>query len=230
MQRSQFIDNRNRDLWSAVTAIYNVELQPSANDEYLVFTEGKNAIIYVAKDKCIDSVTHELLHIYLQIKHIYIGSTLLMSAYGHDKILKFFVPRLIEHIGNCLCHIKMLPKYLELGFDRQKFIHDYHIKKCTIEEVNFIRENFNSHIIYNSSAVENYIKNYIAIKADPNPHFDYTSILPVLRKTDTELFSILEVLCTEWLNIDVETSPNYRNITDDFLEGLSLWAANKTFL
>ena len=64
---------------------------------------------------CADSFTHELLHIYLRSKGVFIGARLKRKLQSSKTLSIIYSEPLLEHLGNCLDHIKMLPIYLELG-------------------------------------------------------------------------------------------------------------------
>jgi hypothetical protein len=141
---SDYIDFRNELMWSEINNTYQVRLEFYGETYYTVYTQAKNAIIFIPNGNiCKDAFMHELLHIYLKVKGVYIGNILsisLTSALSDiaDSTL------LLDHVGNCLDHTKMLPIYLAAGFNRHKFIIDYAIPKCSPAELKVIRGLFNS--------------------------------------------------------------------------------------
>ena len=228
---NDLIDNRNKELWHAITDRFKVTLVASPNNEYSVYLEDETATFYIPKNICIDSFTHEILHVYLRLKEVSVGSPLVLMVTG-DKLIKIMSVPLVEHIGNCLCHIKMLPKYLELGFDRRKFLYDYDTHKCTDAEINLIKSNLGNRV-YNSKIVDLFIGKYIAIKSDPNTSFDYSSALNCLKQIDAELFGVLENFYNDWLELDIEVYDlfhNYRDVVSKFYDELNQWASDKTLV
>jgi hypothetical protein len=127
----------------------------------------------------------------------------------------------------------MLPIYLELGFRREKFLHDYDIHKCKEGDINTIKFLFKSGASYRALAVNDFIGKYIAIKADPNISFDYSSALSSLKDIDYRLFTVLENFHNDWSKIDVEQYDlfhNYRDVVFGFYNELNIWASDKQFI
>jgi hypothetical protein len=230
---SQLIDSRNRNLWDDISAKYTVQLTASTNNEYSCYTQNQTAIIYVPKRLCVDSFTHELLHIYLRMKDIYITSALIRLIASNERVKKISSSELIEHIGNCLCHIKMLPVYIGLGFDKQHFLEDFYTHKCSDAELASIKNNFKTLWMYNSKAIDLFIGKFIAMKADPNSSNDYSSYLNELMKIDKELYVVLDNLYNDWLTIDIEKEDimhNYCDVAMKFYQELNAWATDKTLI
>jgi len=230
---SNFLDSRNRDIWQTVSSKYNITLKLSPNAEYSIYTQNKDATIFVTNDCCVESFTHELLHLYLDVKEVFVGPCLNFSRYGKPKLSLILSNNLVEHIGNCLNHIKMLPMYLELGFLREKFLYDYDFHKCSEEDIALIKLLFKSGTSYRAIAVDNLIGKYIAIKADPNNSFDYSFALSSLEELDNRLFAVLENFHKDWATLDVDKYDlfhNYRNIVSKFYDELDAWAKDKQFI
>jgi hypothetical protein len=71
----QLIDERNQTLWDTLNAHFHLDFKPSVNNEYRVYSINDQATFYVPEnDLCADSFTHELLHIYLRYKKVFIGA------------------------------------------------------------------------------------------------------------------------------------------------------------
>lgn len=228
------IDTRNKSLWEDVIAKYNVDIQPSENAEYSCYTQSSNVIFYIPiTDICASSFTHELLHVYIRLKDVYFGSGLQTTFTSSNILSRIFVPGLTEYVANCLDHIKMLPIYLELGFEREKFLFDYHENKGTETEIRLIKDNYKSKARYNTSAVGNYIAKYYAMKADPNNTFDYRKSLSILRTVDDKLFAILEKFLKNWYEFDIDKNDflnGYHYILDNFYQEMKKWMTGKSFL
>lgn len=224
---SELIDLRNEKLWDIVSNKYTIELQPAANNEYSCYTQGMNAIIYIPLDKiCISSFTHELLHIYINCKEVYISDLLSLSISIYPQLKQIISLPLIEHIGNCLNHIKMLPLYLEMGFKREEFILDYHTHKCEDYEIDLIQSNWST----NTQAIDYYIGKFTAIKADANNSFNYSGSFNRLKEIDAILYNILETFVKEWQGFDIENHDplsSYRDIVDTFYANLNAWFTSR---
>lgn len=133
---SKLIDTRNEALWYEIVSKYRVEVKASPNSEYSCYSKSDTVTFFVPTNNyCPDSFTHELLHVYIRLKEVYIGSSLNLTISTDNTLRSIFNDRLLEHLINCLDHIKMLPMYLGLGFKREKFLLDYYDNKCT--EKNF---------------------------------------------------------------------------------------------
>ena len=129
-------------------------------------------------------------------------------------------------------HCAMLPIYLNLGFNREKFLFDYYENKCTERELSDIKAYYKDGDRFNTNAVELYIGKYFAIKADPNIEFDYEGCLLKLKKIDEKLFLVLEGFVSSWIKYDLENKDifnDYHKLTDKFYEGLKLWMTKKQF-
>jgi hypothetical protein len=187
------IDNRNEKLWNDLNTTHSINIDLSNYPNYACDSIGNNSTILIPKDDiCIDSFTHELLHIFIRQKELFFGSSLENLIRGNDILNQIFSDNLIEHFGNCIDHIKMLPIYLELGFDKRKFITDYDVNKCTKAEIQQLKDNFKIGRNYYGEAIDFYIGKYIAIKSDPKQHINYPKSLTELKKIDSKLFGILD--------------------------------------
>lgn len=237
MDTNGLIDNRNLELWNSLKTVYDIEIRKEKRPDYLAFSKSCKTIISVPFDN-IDtaSFTHELLHIYLRTKEVFIGGGLTLSIKKSEKLSRIFSDDLIDHIGNCLDHIKMLPEFLNLGFDEKDFLSDYSANKLTDEEILKIKKHYTTTIlfkkIYNASAIDFFIGKYFAANSCPNKSYDYQSQLNKLEKIDHELFQILETFLISWKNFDYnDTDPikgSYHLILFDFIENLEKWTEGKT--
>ncbi|WP_148230580.1 hypothetical protein [Chitinophaga pinensis] len=228
------IDSRNDKLWKEITSKYEVIIHPSPNLEYSCNAKGETVTFYVPlSNYCMGSFTHELLHIYIRLKGVYMGPCLSRRFNGGAFLPKVFTPQLVEHVGNCLDHIKMLPLYLDMGFPREKFLLDYHEHKCTIQELNDIRTYYKYSANYYSQAVEVFIGKFLAMRADPNNGFNYESSLAELKLIDGELYRILDDLVISWQNYDLDSDDifyTYRDIVDKLYDELQQWRADKVII
>lgn len=183
------LDSRNSTLYKELEKNYTIKIE-LVNDtmKYECYSINNNSIIYVPESNiCADSFTHELLHVYLRSKGIFIGARLKRKIQSSKKISIIYSEPLLEHIGNCLDHIKILPIYLELGFDRNKFIIDYDMKKCTNLEIEQIKKHWKQGLINNAQVIEFYLEKYFAIKACPNIDFNYGICLQELIQIDEKI-------------------------------------------
>ncbi len=224
----ELIDLRNEKLWNALNENYNISFAESHNGEYGCYCKEKDVIFYVDnKNYCKDSFTHEMLHVFLKLKNNYIAASLEMTV-RQSKILSSAISfQLLEHMGNCLDHIKMLPLYLDLGFNRTKFISDYNVNKCNIDELNTLRKLYRTGKFINSKAFDFYIGKLISILADPNPNLDYSSQIKALKKIDSLLFQIVDETVKHWKQIKIDEreifDDDHRSVITEFYEKMKKW-------
>lgn len=222
------VDERNIDLWKNLNDDFAIEIEYTNVSEYGCFTRNKTAIIYVSKhNRSSDYFTHELLHVLLNKKKIYLGGSL-RRRIGNDETLKTIISDdLISHISNSLEHVKMLPIFLSLGYNREKFILDYKTDKCTLLELAVIKNYYKNFGALRQYAVDLYIGKFFAIKADPNTDNDYSERLDVLSTIDSDLYEILENFFRSWLEYDIDNDDifnDYYTLLNDFLIKLTSWA------
>lgn len=209
---TELLDSRNQNLWNDIQEKFNISFVDTINGNYSCYSQNDSVIFYIdSKHLCKDSFTHELLHIYLRLKEFYIGAGLKLTIKDSSILSNIMSDKLLEHMGNCLDHVKMLPIYLEMGFDRKKFIVDYNLYKCTTEELQFLREHYNTGNRINLNVVDPYIGRIVSIIADPNDQFDYSNDLVELEKIDPYLYQIIVKLYDDCKEIKLED----RSILDD---------------
>jgi hypothetical protein len=232
---SRLVDARNRSLWETLNATLNINVEASNNNEYSCFNINKDSTIYVVPhDLCPDSFTHELLHLYLRLKQVYIGAGFTNMVQSSNTLTKIFSEPLLDHIGNCLDHMKMFQLYEDLGFSPDKFIMDFHEFKCKPTELAHLKRNYSQRSTYYTEAVDFFIGKYIAIQADFNDEFDYDYCLAELKKLDPVLYSSLERFIFAWEEFDIESEDiianSYHFILNDLYEDLKKWLSKKVFV
>lgn len=238
IETSTLIDDKNFELWNTLKQVQNIEVNQEIRSDYLVSSENSESIIYVPVDN-LDSAsfTHELLHIDLRVKKILLGSCLTLIVRESPRLQRIISEKLLDHLGNCLDHIKMLPAFIQLGYDESQFISDYSINKLPNSQLNEIKKYFVSNGAnkkYFSLAVDLFIGKFFAVKACPNKSFKYDEQLDKLRKIDRKLFQILDNFYSKWVNFDyLDTDPisgNYHFLAIDFIDELETWMKGKTFI
>ncbi len=121
----KLLDKRNINLWDSLSKLHKIELADSMEPNYITHFLNEKITIYIQPDNyCPAAFTHELLHIFLKSNKVNIAFDLDNRIAESEKLFYVFSNRLKEHIGNCLEHSKMLPIYLELGYEEQLFISD----------------------------------------------------------------------------------------------------------
>lgn len=230
------INHRNLELWNSLLITQDIEIRKEKREDYCTFSKGGKSIIFVPYDNLDQGLfTHELLHVYLRSKEIYIAGSLKLKTRENKKLSRIFSDDLIDHIGNCLDHIKMLPEFLNLGFSETDFISDYNINKLTNEDIFKIKKYYYISIFfrkfYNAYAINFFIGKFFSAKSCPNKYYDYAGQLKKLEKIDPELFKIQEAFLEAWTNFDYnQTDPivnNYHSLVDDYIQHMNEWASDK---
>ncbi|SDB51385.1 hypothetical protein SAMN03097699_1834 [Flavobacteriaceae bacterium MAR_2010_188] len=128
----------------------------------------------------------------------------------------------------------MLPIYLEMGFEKKRFITDYDVNKFTKAELQQLKDSFKIGRSYYGEAVDFYIGKYIAFKADPKLHINYPKSLAELKMLDSKLYGILEKCIEDWKKMPLEKEniwdDEYSSISFEFYEKLNEWSNGKTFV
>lgn len=225
------LDDRNKDLWLEVNQRYHITLEESAQPGYLTTYDGDHINIQVdAKDLNLSAFTHELLHVYLKKIDILIAGDLRAKMKQNEKLRGIFSDSLLAHIGNCLEHVKMLPLYLQRGFENHKFIRDFSKKIIDREQLEEIRNNYVVDGVYSLKTLDIYMGKFFSMKASNNPNYNYDDYFYVLEKIDPHLFRILNVFWNNWLSYKMEEPrEKYQSFLDSFLEELEKWAGDKKF-
>lgn len=228
------VDNRNQYLWHEIKKNYDIKFEKSLNKEYAVFQRSKKVTFFVDENNlCPDSFTHEMLHVYLSLNGIHINGALKLRLLGDDFFGSILSPNLVEHMGNCLEHTKMLPLYLELGFDKEKFILDYNVFKCEEIELKNFELYYSNTSVINKNAIAPFIGRIIAILADPNASFDYSIQLKRLQKVDAKLFQVITNLFKNWSELKIKDRTlldnDYTDVVNLFIDELNEWKRTNRF-
>ncbi|TDW52490.1 hypothetical protein EV144_1011180 [Flavobacterium sp. 270] len=223
----KLVDERNSDLWNLLNDKFDISIDKSDNREYGVYVKGNKAIIYIDyKNICSNSFTHELLHIYLSHKEFYLSSSLKLTIAQNATLGRLLSYNLLEHIGNCLEHLKMFEIYNSLGFIEDKFLLDYDDFKCNDNELNELKKYYRIGGTINFSVVDFYIGKLVAILCDTNKKHNYTFVLKTLQELDNNLFNIVLSLVERTKKYDLENKDifvSYRDISTSFYEELVDW-------
>lgn len=237
MDMHGLLDERNIYLWNNLCINFDIDIKKEKRIEYFADSKDKKTTIYVPIGK-IDAAffTHELLHIFLRSKNVFIGGGLSLSIKESKVLSKIFSDNLIDHIGNCLDHIKMFPEFIRLGYEADKFIADYSDSKLTEVEIFKIKKGFITKGLfekrYNSQIIDLYIGKYFAVIACPNKSIDYSKQFSDLKIIDSELFQILETFTTAWKTFDYNDidplTGGYHLFLFEFIDKLENWTDGKT--
>jgi hypothetical protein len=142
--------------------------------------------------------------------------------------------KLLEGLGNWFDHIKMFPKFIELGYPKEKFLYDNDVEKLSINYANRIKRNLVRFGIYNSIVIDQFIGKYFSAKADISSGNDYSESLEILNQADNKLSGMLLKTWNLWLKLDILVNDAYSlqdyEVVGYFYEELSNWTANKKII
>ena len=230
----ELVDYRNEMLWKEINENYIVEFEDSLNKEYGCYTVNNKVIFFIDKNNlCKDFFTHEMLHVLMGMKDLYFSSSLKLTLPQSKILSENLSSQLIEHIGNSLDHIKMLPIYLELGFDRKKFILDYTKYKCSAEEITQFNRYYKVGKKVNLKTIDSYIGRLVSILSDANEDFDYSADLKKLEKVDPLLFKIIVRLIDHTKEVKVLDrtffEDDHRTVISNFYKNMINWISKNSF-
>ena len=121
MKIEDSINNKNKDLYFSISNIVNIDfILDSSELSWTLIQNRKDSycITYPENIPSAESLTHELLHIELEIR----GFTTTKQI-SEDNRFRLCHSLLIEAINNNLAHFRMLDDYINLGFDKSKFLY-----------------------------------------------------------------------------------------------------------
>lgn len=228
------LESRNILLWQKLSASFKIKVNRGIAPNFSMYITKDTVTITTSNMEFnSSSFTHELLHLDLRFKKVLMGSSLRMFIVKNALLSHLFSEKLIDHIGNCLDHTKMLPEFIKMGYNADEFLHDFNEIKLEPELTKLISDLFkNENDYYNSIAVDSYIGKYFACKACPNAKFVYEDRLNELKLIDSELFDALDEFWNEWLEFDINNDSvtnDYHMILFRFLDALESWAGQKLF-
>jgi hypothetical protein len=225
----KLIDDKNKELWEDLNKEFIINLDPSFEPNYLTNFKNNSITIYIYENELNPaSLTHELLHILMKKNNKNVGKHLNEKITNNNSLHYIFSIPLRDHIGNCLEHNKMLPIYLSFGYDRKYFISDYTEKKMNNDLLNNLKKRYFVNKIYDREAVDFFIGKFFAMKACPNPRFDYRKYYEGLKNIDKKLFHLLNEFWEDWTTFDInDIDDDYEEILDLFVEDLTKWQSNK---
>lgn len=225
----KIIDKKTSQLLEELKADFQIDFEEKNINYCEMFQINGTAKIYF-NPAIIDTetITHELLHIWLNKYNYRIGNYIYMVCSENKKLGKIFTKFLCDYIENCFDHNKMYPKYLEMGYSPEKFIVNGLGEKCHIKDIKSINLKFLG--TYNSNSINRYIGNLISIYADHVDN-DYTEHLKLLREKDDSLFSIITDFWNSWINFDITNiDPIFNSdieLSENFITAMEFWIKDK---
>lgn len=229
---SKLVNANNEELWNSLNNDFAIKLTKSHEPNFLINFKNDEVTIYVDEnDLTPSSFTHELLHIEMKRNDKNVGRDLDKLIQENEQLHYLFSLPLRDHIGNCLEHVKMLPKFLDLGFIGSNFISDYMTKKMTNSEWNKIKSSYCQDNIFDKGAIDYLIGKYFGMKACNNKKYNYSKYYQGIKKLDIKLSKLLSDFWNDWMTFDpFNIDDNYTEILELFIEDLNEWQMNKTII
>jgi len=192
------------------------------------FKNNKATIFYDPKKTNIESIAHELLHVWLKKFNYSIGNHIYLCCASDPKLGKIFSKNLCDHIGNCFDHFKMYPKYLEMGYSPERFIANSLEEQCSVNDIEEMK--FKKFLVYNSDSIDKFIGYLISIYADHMSR-DYSIHIEKMKTINATLFNIVTKFWNEWTKFDIENvDPIFNSDTelvDNFISDVEDWTNRK---
>ncbi|MDO9154944.1 MAG: hypothetical protein Q7U47_14755, partial [Paludibacter sp.] len=157
----------------------------------------------------------------MSMQGCYINGCLKMYMADSLVLSKLLKSELGDHIGNVLQHIRFYDLFLELGFEKTKFIADYNVHKCTEAELSSLEMLYRN---LNYLCLDTLVGKLFAVLCDPNPELDYSLAKVRLRKLDAKLYRIVSNLVEQWKQTEID---NYRPAVTEFIANLENWVKRK---
>jgi hypothetical protein len=227
------IDEKTLELLVDLQNEFDISFEIKDIDYCEVFQKSNTAIIYYnPKIVTTESITHELLHIWLNRFNYSISNRIFFSAQSNKKLRKFLNKFLCDYISNCCDHFKMYPKYLDMGYSPKEFLKNGLKLKTSILDIKKIKLKFFG--FYNSQSVNLFIGYLFSILADHIKDNDYSEHHKYLIEKDSKLYTIIIDFWSKWEVFDIDNiDPIYNSdleLSHSFINELTNWAKNKTFI
>jgi hypothetical protein len=227
----KLIDCRSEDVWNKVQEHYKIDLKFHGDDRYTCSYEhdGNEVTIYVTENNYNPNYfAHEVFHLYIRLQGSDIGKLLIANFRANKLLWKIFNESLIHQITNSLEHSKMLPIYVEHGFDENQFIVDYGLPLADHFDIFKITIDLPDNSIASQNAAGEFIAIFYSMKAASNSKIDYTDLFDSLKTIDETLYKILDDFWIEWVNYDVtKDSHKLESLVGGFLASLGNWIKRK---
>lgn len=227
----KLIDSRNLALWENLNSKFNISISETSKKFESCYSINNDVKIFVNPTSSAASFTHELLHVWLRDLGIFIGASFTNAFKSDVKLGSIFSKELIDHMGDWFDHIKMFPKYLELGFEQELFLSDNGINKFTEEDAEAIKERYSYQSNINTNAVDLYIGKFFSAKADISSGHEYQKQFQILNDLDRNLYNALDQVWKKWLEVDIFSNdilkPKYHDVAFLLMDSLEEWEVNK---
>jgi len=233
MELDKLLDTKNKRLYDFLCTKMAIKLNFYTENNYGVFIcKGEARIDIPENNYSSASFTHELLHILLSVYGVNISGAIKIQKNESKYLSSVISNELADHVSNVLEHRKMLPLFIELGYDRMSFLSDSICPVLTDKEVNKFKSLFKMGMIFCRSithdVVDCYIAKYIAAKGACIGTIDYSSQISEMYKIEPELCTIMDSVISRWGKYDEKRegdilTDTYNSIVYDFLTSIEEW-------
>jgi hypothetical protein len=209
MKVDKYLDDRNTELWKYLNTKFRIKIRNTSNKYASCFAKNNNVKIFLNPEISTSScLTHELLHVWIRDKDIYIGAGLQSTITSNYILNQIFSDNLIDQLGDWFDHIKIYPKFIDLGYDKSTFLSDNNVVKFSVQEALRIHDKYRENGLIDLVMVDLFIAKYFSSKADISSGHDYSESLEILEKTDSDLFRILDRIWQKWEEVDIDNKNN----------------------
>jgi hypothetical protein len=224
---SHLLDERNLPLWQSVTQVFPVQVQPHPRTHHLFSVDECTGYIFLGEnDRTPAPFTHELLHLYLRSKRIFLTEFLIRMMRVEPLLHWTFAPSLFEQVGHSMEHVKMLPLFLRAGMNRTDFTEDFQLPICNPMLLQLIEGGLSKPVPSVISA-DLFIRTFIRIKCHPDAVVNYGFYLQRLDQINPPLYALLDRFFQAWqaFNIDAyhPDRNSYTGFSREFTHALGAW-------
>lgn len=193
----KLVTEKNSILLQKLTFKYNLEFKYSSDTCKTIFIDDNKVVIELVKNATEEDFTHELLHLRLhQLKFSYSFDECIK---GYDKVKQILAKdhKIFDGIANNIAHVKMLPIFKKMGYDKDKFLSsdypDISDEDIPIFGFKICDAKFESNF-------KNFLRAFINIKFTYSfknaPQYDLLKIK--LKNSNVKLFVILDHAFNTW--------------------------------
>jgi len=226
----QLLDDRNKSFWDEIHEVFVPTVLLCESRHYAFHLFEKKAQFFVpVSNLSKEAFTHELMHIWLRSKNIFITNFLLNRLREEPLLYWSFTDNMFEQLGYWLEHVKMLPYFIGAGFKKEKFTEDYDQYKCSPMHWQIMLAGMsNPSKKVPLPCLDLYVSRFFAMKTCCNEWFDYTPYFEAMQNIRPELFQILDRFWNLWLQFDIErydpVACSYKPFTAQLMHDLGKWA------
>lgn len=210
----KLLNEETSKIWDYVNSKSEIKIVP--DDDYSVnIIENDNnkavATIWIdSENQRPDYFVHELLHIKNYCDGFLISKLIDKYFWDYRTVSLNWDRQFRNLIGNIIDHEKMFPKYLELGFEENEFVGDFHERKCSIDEITYEMKICSHPSIYSYKYIT---AKFFLIKGTLDSTINYEVEEKELYKLAPNLYKTLDSFWYSILNLE----PPYSKLNQEIL-------------